>query len=1149
MLSAQRGPAVRRLLLFALSILLALGVARYHTLAFPQLSPRFSLKKHDVTAAAAALAARLGLHPDGYRRAVTFSERDNDKTFLELEYGPERVAAEAERGVALWSWSTRFFKPGQLEEFSIGLDTEGHLVDLRHTIPEDEVRPRLTRDEARARAEAFLAAYVPRQPVAELKLTETEEEEKPGHTVIGFTWERRGWVWGDGTYHLHASVSGDAVTRYFEHVDVPEAWSRDYRKRRALNQTFQGAAAALAALLVIAALVQSVRLARGQGFRVRRFPKGWAVGAVLVALAAAASMAPQVLASYATEDSLYTHVAQAVLWAVLGAVSYGLGFWLLGVLGDGFLRESLPGSVSLRALLGGRGLATREGLRSVGLAFPLAIVMLAWQTAYYIFGRQIGFWSPAVLDYSQVFTSLVPAVEALNIGLAAGWIEEIAFRAIFLAAIWRLTRSKWLAIGLTALIWGFLHSSYPQFPGYARGVELTVVGLLLGWAATRFGILTTVLAHCLFNTWIGAVIAWKTGSPAQMAMAAAVSGWPAALWVAGRIRVHRRGGFEDTAHQEEPPRPALQPAPVIDTRVVRPTRAMLGWVLLLGVTLALTRTLLPEKPLADLGKVYLTRAEAGRRGDAALHAKTGLDPASYRRTIYRRAFLTSSDEDYLLKHTDAERLADLSRRYLFEDEWTVKYFRDGERETWTAHLAPLGELRYLFHSVAETAPGAQFERDDAIGAAAAFLRVQRGLAADEYRFLDLEMTQQKERRDYTVRFESTRWDVGESKLRWTVSLQGDELEGWWAQIKLPEAYERERSVQSWKDMVRDGWQAAIGLAVAAAGFVLLYFLTTRRLVPWRLCLLLGLVPLALKAAETMNAIPEFFVGYDTAQSVGSYTTRHLLGVLSGLPLAFALGVALLAVLAGTVHWVTRRPVAGVLFGGSRAEAWRRFSAGVLLALVGFTLTGWLELLAEATSLAVSGRGLLEWATPSLAGYSPGAGALLAAVRSALGHAVGKGALVLLAVVLWKRSRLLAAAALAASILPDLLVRWEGPQTLHQIVFENAAWLLELFLCVRLFRFNPYPYLLLPFFNAILPAAAIMTAAAWPALRADVLLLWVAAAAPLVAAAFSLVLGRRGGGAPEERRYEVDAPRPGEEVIVTSPGIAKTSPEEAATDCR
>ncbi|MDP1602780.1 MAG: hypothetical protein Q8M03_05890, partial [Legionella sp.] len=348
----------------------------------------------------------------------------------------------------------------------------------------------------------------------------------------------------------------------------------------------------------------------------------------------------------------------------------------------------------------------------------------------------------------------------------------------------------------------------------------------------------------------------------------------------------------------------------------------------------------------------------------------------------------------------------------------------------------------------------------------------------------------------------------------------------WARIKLPEAYERERSVKSWKDVVRGGVQSAIGLVFAAAGFVLLYFLTTRRLVPWRLCLLLGLVPLALKAAQIVNAIPEFFAGYDTAQSVGSYTTRHLLGLLYGLPLAYASGVALLALLAGTVRWVSRRPVAGVLFGGSTAEAWRRFNAGVLLALVGFTLIGWLGLLAESTSLAVSGRGLLDWATPSLAGYSPGAGALLAAVRSALGKAVGEGALVLLAVVLWKRSRLLAAALLAVSILPSLLVRWEGPQTLHQIVFENAAWLLELFVCVRLFRFNPYPYLLLPFFNAILPAAAIMTAAAWPALRADTLLLWGAAAAPLVAAAVLLVLGRRGGGAPGERRDGIDAPQPG-----------------------
>lgn len=63
----------------------------------------------------------------------------------------------------------------------------------------------------------------------------------------------------------------------------------------------------------------------------------------------------------------------------------------------------------------------------------------------------------------------------------------------------RYVRITWLALLLPAIVWAFLHSTYPVYPVYVRGIELTVVGLALGYVFLTEGILVTLVAHLGFN--------------------------------------------------------------------------------------------------------------------------------------------------------------------------------------------------------------------------------------------------------------------------------------------------------------------------------------------------------------------------------------------------------------------------------------------------------------------------------------------------------------------------------------------------------------------------------------------------------------------------------------------------------------------------
>ncbi len=73
--------------------------------------------------------------------------------------------------------------------------------------------------------------------------------------------------------------------------------------------------------------------------------------------------------------------------------------------------------------------------------------------------------------------------------------EELLFRGVLLGAIWTATRRAWVAVGLSALLFGLMHVGQPQ-----TMLPLVTMGVVLGYVRVRYRSLTAcVLAHSLFN--------------------------------------------------------------------------------------------------------------------------------------------------------------------------------------------------------------------------------------------------------------------------------------------------------------------------------------------------------------------------------------------------------------------------------------------------------------------------------------------------------------------------------------------------------------------------------------------------------------------------------------------------------------------------
>src|SRR5207249_3332025 len=73
--------------------------------------------------------------------------------------------------------------------------------------------------------------------------------------------------------------------------------------------------------------------------------------------------------------------------------------------------------------------------------------------------------------------------------------EEFLFRLFAIPFVERVTKSRVLAVILPAFSWSFLHSAYPQEPGYIRGIEVGIIGVVAGMVMLRWGILATLVWH------------------------------------------------------------------------------------------------------------------------------------------------------------------------------------------------------------------------------------------------------------------------------------------------------------------------------------------------------------------------------------------------------------------------------------------------------------------------------------------------------------------------------------------------------------------------------------------------------------------------------------------------------------------------------
>jgi len=917
--SADRRVIAIAVLLSAIS--LAVGV-KYFSHAFPEAAIEFRVNRDDSTPMAREFLAKRGWSVEGYRHAAVFDYDDDAKVYLERTQGLGRMNTLTRGPVRLWRWSHRWFRPQQKEEFRVDVSPAGEVVGFDHDLPESAPGANLDAARARAIAEKFLVEVM-RFDLGNLEFVETQTQKRPARTDHSFTWKRKNVELGEGSLRLEVEVDGDQVAGYREFIKVPEGWTRGYENLRSRNISAQEVDEVFWILLCVAALVILIQRLRDRDVPIR-LASGFAAVASLLYFLGQLNTFSLAEFGYRTTDPYSSFVSSYVRDNLLAALALGAAIFLLLASSEPVYREAYPNFLSIRRYFSWQGLRTRSFLLANVVGIALTFFFFAYQTVFYLAADKLGAWAPAEVPFTDLLNTRFPWVTVLFIGFFPAVSEEIQFRAFSIPFLRRFLKSGPLAVVLSAFIWGFLHSAYPNQPFFIRGLEVGLGGVLIGLVMLRFGILATLIWHYSVDALYTAFLLLRSPNHYLMVSGAVAAGVMLIPLIVALGAYLRTGSFAEegdltnsAAGVVRPPREdqAARETPLVYQPLSRSRLWLAGALALVFIAMAFL-------PVYKFGKGIVLRQS---RQDALGIADTFLrqrqiDPATYRHVVWIDDNVDPLALHYLAERKSLEQADQIYRQATRLALWRVRYFRPLQKEEYLVFIDPAsGEVFGYHHLLAEDAPGAALSPDQARELAAQAVR-EHGYRLEDFELQNSEANKRKAREDYTLVWQAKPGDprnVGDAHYRLEVDLAGDQVVGFSRSFKLPEEWERAERATHLSNVVLRGLSFLMVFCLMAAGLKLFVKQVRSGQVPWKRSAKFGVLAAALMLISTLNQIPLFDRGYDTSIPLTSFHMQVAVSVIV-IPLLMGLLTWLVVGLTASLY-----PDAWKLFRGSARRVWRR----------------------------------------------------------------------------------------------------------------------------------------------------------------------------------------------------------------------------------
>lgn len=858
------GSEKRALILWVICGVLGLLFAqRYFFRAFPEAAVDFKVSRTEAQLRAKTFVQGLGENLDGYQSTITFQVDDNSKTYLERELGLQEANRLMSSELNIWFWEVRFFKPQQEEEYQVRVSPAGKAVAYSHKIEEARGAKSLSREEALSAAQQFLQAKVGAN-LGDWNLLpeEANSETRPNRLDWSFTWERKNFKAKDAPYRLVVGLQGDRIGSAQEFLQVPEAWRRSYQHLRSTNIFYNQVALIPYGFLLGAALWLGISL-------MRQDKTSWGAALKLGGLVAALFFLMQandwnsIRSGYDTHQAYSSFVTGQLAKLLAAALATGLMVALVLPGGEPLYRAAQPARLRLYQAFSRRGIRSKEFFSSSVVGISMAAAHMGFIVAFYLIGSKFGVWAPQDLNYSDVVNTSFPWIAGVAIGVMAATSEEFLFRLFAIPFLEKMTGSRILAVILPAFFWSFLHSAYPQEPGYIRGIEVGLIGILAGIVMLRWGIVATLIWHYTVDASLVGMLLIRSDN-LYFKISGVVVGLAAVAPLAwSGISYLARGSFEavdDLLNAAEPVgeislqrQPAAAETTLTSRRYDPLTTGTIGFLVLCVIVGGSLAFAFKREKIGDYLYLSVNSRMAVSRADAVMRER-GFDPKSFHSAAQFVDTTNPLANEYLRRRLSLAQINKIYAEQVPGALWRVRYFRDSQPEEFAIVLKPDGSLHAFRHTLAEAASGANLPKEEAQAIAEKFLREEKQIDLGAWKLVEANSDKRPHRTDHTLTWQQiapldpenagAKDSADHAFARMDVQVLGDEPANYRTYVKIPEEFTRKQEELNLPRTLFTIGVYALFLALAICVLVF-YFLRLRSqpagTVPWRRLTLWGLL--------------------------------------------------------------------------------------------------------------------------------------------------------------------------------------------------------------------------------------------------------------------------------------------------------------------
>ncbi|MFN7169756.1 MAG: CPBP family intramembrane glutamic endopeptidase [Candidatus Omnitrophota bacterium] len=444
----------------------------------------------------------LGYDLKNYTPTAIFYKTDKQALYLQSVLGVEKTNEFVRKDNFFWCWSVRWFKELEKEEFSVGIDPgTGNIVHYQHKILDEIEGASLNSDGARAIAQEFLRMMG--FNLEEWNLVDASQEKQKNRIDHSFEWEKNDFQIGEAPLRVYVNVLGDRVGGFWRYFKVPEKFQRQYQKKLSYGYVLGLLSSLFTILIYLLCFINLFIFLRRNAF-FWQFAFYTTVILSIGYLFEFFNSLPLIWFDYETTMSKTMFFNIHFLSTVISTLLLSLMVFLFGSVGHSL---SLSAGVYMLPIINAfrnKNFSLTDTWR-IFIGYLMAFFFLGFVTLFYFLGiKYFGVWMPMDSRYSNMLGTYLPFLNPFTVGLTASVSEEFMFRLFAISFFKKYFKKDFIAILVPAIIWAFSHSTYEVFPPYVRGIELTLVGIVLGYLFLKFGLETVMIIHYVIDAvWVG----------------------------------------------------------------------------------------------------------------------------------------------------------------------------------------------------------------------------------------------------------------------------------------------------------------------------------------------------------------------------------------------------------------------------------------------------------------------------------------------------------------------------------------------------------------------------------------------------------------------------------------------------------------------